>query len=445
MKTEITKNDELYKLNNLKAGKRTQICKVEPMGSLYAKQLAQGTIFFFFRAYSTNGCDYYFDIGVYDKNAPRNTVHPTEQGCYSLRAAKNAATTLSIRHSHCIVNGELGLHEMLQAEKEQEAALIEEINSTSKQTVYALLKLHEINLRNRNTQSELRSIVRCHLPPEIGNKVARLTSTEDWSDLLRIISAKAPRTANKLRTFALRAYNLAMTARASMNIASEFKDFKILANPLAIIKPNAVNEVQDIKWLSQSDLHLYFSLIKDEKSIRAAALRIHLFSGGLRPAQLLRLTKSDVFEDHFRLYDIKGQAGRPRPYLTPVLGWYREDIEYLLNQNCKLDSDFVFSTDEGQTMLSTHTLAKWAQDIVKDKIARFQLKQVRSGIETLLASFDVSKDIRGRLQSHGISGVQDRHYDGHDYLKQKQDALRILHSAINVSVCKVIKINYTAA
>jgi hypothetical protein len=35
----------------------------------------------------------------------------------------------------------------------------------------------------------------------------------------------------------------------------------------------------------------------------------------------------------------------------------------------------------------------------------------------------VSKDIRAQIQSHGLSGVQTRHYDRHDYLNEKREAL----------------------
>lgn len=55
-----------------------------------------------------------------------------------------------------------------------------------------------------------------------------------------------------------------------------------------------------------------------------------------------------------------------------------------------------------------------------------QTGRIRSGVETLLASARISSDIRGRLQSHGISGVQSRHYDGHDYLAEKRQALETL-------------------
>jgi hypothetical protein len=55
-----------------------------------------------------------------------------------------------------------------------------------------------------------------------------------------------------------------------------------------------------------------------------------------------------------------------------------------------------------------------------------RIQRVRSGVETLLAAHGISRKVRGHLQSHGIGGVQARHYDGHDYMREKHDALTLL-------------------
>jgi hypothetical protein len=80
------------------------------------------------------------------------------------------------------------------------------------------------------------------------------------------------------------------------------------------------------------------------------------------------------------------------------------------------------------------TLLNWGKEAVGDAIEDFQLKRIRSGVETVLAEANVSQEHRGHLQSHGISGVQRRHYDGHDYLEQKRKALATLHKLLRVAV-----------
>jgi hypothetical protein len=43
-----------------------------------------------------------------------------------------------------------------------------------------------------------------------------------------------------------------------------------------------------------------------------------------------------------------------------------------------------------------------------------------------LAREGISREVRGHLQSHGLTGVQARHYDGHDYIPEKRQALVLL-------------------
>jgi isopentenyl-diphosphate delta-isomerase len=68
----------------------------------------------------------------------------------------------------------------------------------------------------------------------------------------------------------------------------------------------------------------------------------------------------------------------------------------------------------------------------------FGLRDLRRTAETALARMGVSKDVRGQIQSHGLGGVQTRHYDRHDYMQEKTAALdawvRYLEAAPAVNV-----------
>jgi hypothetical protein len=88
--------------------------------------------------------------------------------------------------------------------------------------------------------------------------------------------------------------------------------------------------------------------------------------------------------------------------------------------------EFALSTTDGGRPISATTLAKWAHEAVGESIQGFQLKRVRSGVETLLAANGIGREIRGQLQSHGLTGVQARHHDGHDYMPEKLQALELL-------------------
>jgi hypothetical protein len=93
--------------------------------------------------------------------------------------------------------------------------------------------------------------------------------------------------------------------------------------------------------------------------------------------------------------------------------------------------EFLLSTDGGSTPMAPSSLTNWAAEVAtRAEISGFQLKRVRSGIETLLAQARVPLHIRGQLQSHGIGGVQERHYDAHDYIPEKEQALATLYDLL---------------
>lgn len=66
-------------------------------------------------------------------------------------------------------------------------------------------------------------------------------------------------------------------------------------------------------------------------------------------------------------------------------------------------------------------------DLEKRGIAKehFAFIDFRRTIETKLASLGITKDHRAQLQSHGLSGVQNKHYDRHDYMQEKASILLI--------------------
>ena len=74
-----------------------------------------------------------------------------------------------------------------------------------------------------------------------------------------------------------------------------------------------------------------------------------------------------------------------------------------------------------------HTVSKLVREISKKKEAKgaepYSWRDLRRTCETMLARMGISKDLRAQLQSHGLSGVQDRHYDKHDYIDEKRTVL----------------------
>jgi hypothetical protein len=149
-------------------------------------------------------------------------------------------------------------------------------------------------------------------------------------------------------------------------------------------------------------------------------------------AQLLRAKTTDVQDDFLVLLDPKGKREVPRRHPIPLEGMAGDIIKSAVARAKSLKSKLLFSTN-GSVQLSGCTVSIYVSEVsaefVEAGISKnpFTLADLRRTVETRLAGMGVSKDHRAYLQSHGLSGVQTRHYDRHEYEMEKRDALKKLH------------------
>jgi integrase len=157
-------------------------------------------------------------------------------------------------------------------------------------------------------------------------------------------------------------------------------------------------------------------------------LKLLLFLGGQRPMQLLRATPADIDlkAGTIALYDCKGSRREPRRHVLPLV---KQAAEFLERRLARANDGIpLFSTDD-RTSMRHETLSVIVSEIsaemLKAKEARedFELRDLRRTAETMLASLKVPSDVRAQLLSHGLGGVQNRHYDHHDYMLEKKQAL----------------------
>jgi integrase len=415
-------------IGQLKPGAFKTLTKIQPAGALQVRKGATGAVSFYWR-YSIGRTSERVSIGAYDAAAVPRSMTPTERG-YSVAAAIRAAETLAIEHHQH--RGEGGRPRLLQARREAEQALDRAHRLAVEQTLIRLLTdyCNYLEALGRRSHADARSIFRLHVFeswPLVAATCAREVTGEQFADMMRRLhEAGKGRTANKLRSYARAAYQVAKSAKSKPSIPVAFKAFEITSNPLEDTAPDETQNRPDKRPMSTEDLRTYWRVIKGMQGLRGAALRLHLLTGGQRIEQLVNLRTANVQPRAVVLYDAKGRPGRPpRPHVVPL-------IEEAVNALAQFDAKgtYALSTDHGVTHIAATTLSTWAAEAVRGEINDFQLKRVRSGVETLLAAARVPREIRGRLQSHGVAGVQVRHYDGHDYMAEKIEALEILHRSL---------------
>lgn len=415
-------------LSALTLGTFKTLEKVKPMGALQARKQATGAVSFYWR-YSIGAKSERVPVGLYDSSAPPKSLEPTERG-YSIAAAVRAAETMALQHHQHRDEG--GRPALLAAQREARQAAAEAKQQAVRFTLERLLDDYCDHLQalGRRSHSDARSIFKVHIKepwPKVAALPAKDVTSEQFADMMRkCIEAGKGRTANKLRSYARSAYQVAKAAKSKPSIPVAFKSFGIVLNPVAETEPDETANKADKRPMTAEQLRTYWQAIHDLPGFKGAVLRLHLLTGGQRIEQLVNLLTSDISDGSVLLHDGKGRPGHPpRPHLVPLTKAASKALE-----ECGPAGHFAISTDGGETHLAATTLSTWAVEAVGNAIEDFQAKRIRSGVETMLASAGVSREIRGRLQSHGVSGVQARHYDGHDYLDEKRKALGTLHKLL---------------
>lgn len=309
-----------------------------------------------------------------------------------------------------------------------------------KYTLSKLMELYVAYLKKQSKNTSARDVASLskHLSPLANKPAAEITKGDLVSIQRTLLDAGKGRTANKLRSFVRTAYALVLRADSDATAPVAALDFAtkgaVESNPAALLAvANGFNGTRD-RVLTNNEL---FKLLDHTKTSGAIGLAVRstILLGGQRTAQLLRATVDDVQDGFLFLLDPKGKREQPRKHPIPLEGMAGDVINEAVELAKLKDTKLLFSST-GKIQLSACTvstyIAKVSAEFLESGISStpFNLASLRATIETRLAGMGISKDARAYLQSHGLSGVQTRHYDRHDYEQEKRHALRALHNLI---------------
>jgi integrase len=326
---------------------------------------------------------------------------------------------------------ELERAELAAAEAERQAK--EEAQRGSLDRLLAAYVAH-LERREKIDVGDVASLFRLHVRDAFPGLVARRANTikpvELRNVLARLIDAGKGRTAAKLRSYLRAAYSAAARAELDPGAHPSLLGFGIEANPCADLPALAQHTRPGERTLTPDELRWVLTGLEHFNPVARLAVEVALLLGGQRPRQLLRVTRADVDVSsaggEIRLRDPKGKRTSPRLHALPLQGRALELVEAALNLS--KDEAFVFSVRKGVAM-NEGTLSGAVHEISTALVesgrcaAPFRLGDLRRTCETMLAGLGVSSDLRAQLLSHGLGGVQQRHYDRHDYRAEKAAAL----------------------
>lgn len=269
------------------------------------------------------------------------------------------------------------------------------------------------------------------------NRPANRITIDDCDRIIgRLEKAGKPRQADKIRSYMKTAFRKAINARRNRAMPDGLK--------LADVKTNPCNDIEKVsgsskardRALSLAEFRAYWIRAKEEPEPRRSLMMLHVLTGGQRLDQLNRATIHDIDRDNMTLtlLDYKGRRTQPRRHAIPLLPEALKCIERITGAG-----EYVFSCDGGKSSICNSymrdAVARVRDDMEAAKElegARFTPGSIRATIETRLAAkpYRVSSDVLGQLLSHGLGGVQARHYQHHDFQEEKLEALEMIQRMV---------------
>lgn len=400
-------------------------------GSLVAKISESGAAFYF-KHVDFEGKRRHFRIGPYDRNGSRGKT---------LTEARDKAAELAA----LVRAGKRDLHahfERQHAQEERERKALEQAALDAEQSAqrHSLRSLCETYVRHltdkkKPSARDAAGIFRLHVYPleDFAEKPAAELTAKRATELLRlIVEAGKGRTAAKCRAYLRAAYSLALRAELEPDAPAALLGFNLQSNPIAPTGALAQFSRARDRALSREELAAYVRRLDAMADGNTKdALRLQLLLGGQRIEQLLRVTVTDFDSDSetLLLRDPKGARQEARLHWVPVVGDALTVIERIAKARRAAGWAFLFTVDGkrhtrpetlGEAFAEIRQAMREAKEITED----FQLRDVRRTVETMLAAMGISRETRAQLQSHGLGGIQQRHYDRHDYDSEKRNALK---------------------
>lgn len=414
-------------------------------GVLQARRLASGQVAFYLRTTTKTGTRVRVPLG----------------SGIDFNAAKRRATELSLRYQ----SGEHDLRAALNTERRERerqrkaAEVAEQVAKDAEaakhtRTLGALLTAYADQLKRDGKPSahevhrELAHSVRDAWPKLWTTPLASVTTDDLFAVVALPVERGHKRQAQVLRAYLRAAFSAGIKARYNAAALSTLRALHVINNPAANLTTiEGANRARD-RALTLAELRAYWHRIRTEQD--CAVLRFHLLTGCQRIRQLARATTADVDHDRqtLRLLDPKGRRSEPRKHLVPLVP---EAMDAMHDMQSGQAGPFLFTVTGGASganyasvMNRLHLVANAMHGAHELTGNLFTLGDLRRTVETRLAEAGISREVRGRLQSHGLSGVQVRHYDRYDYIVEMRTALEVLQRLLNGTDAKIVPIKRKA-
>lgn len=423
------------KVEALKGSKKLLGEQVALGGSLIARGLSKGVGWYY--QYKYEGKLHRFPFGSFSPSG--DSKGSTESTTYTLAGARARAIALAaLQQQH----GDLSAFM-----REKRITATEQLTQAKKERTKRKQDIHDYSLANlceaywkhletegkpsaRDVRNGLRLWV-VEKQPELASTKASEITTENILVILRaIIDAGRTTTTNRVRSYLSAAYTFGLGSTTDPLASARASGFSLTSNPVAPVKRVASFERAGNRVLSKQELAKLLHRLQEQATPASTAVTLAIRLGGQRIKQLLAVLPIDIDHDNetITLRDSKGRRALPRLHVLPLTPESNALIEHAM-------SSFHPANEALFGKLTLDTVSKLVRSISKEMEQSgsqpYCWRDLRRTCETMMAAMGISKDLRAQIQSHGLSGVQEKHYDRHDYIGEKRNALAAWNGNLN--------------
>jgi len=277
-------------------------------------------------------------------------------------------------------------------------------------TLGELLAAYRISLGARPSARDARNAFGLAFPEgdPLLRRLARDVTTADIAAVLRRRAATGATTSvNRLRSGLHAAFAYAAKHDYDPRRQDDTAAFQIQANPVTGTPRVAEWERARSRVLTDAEIKAFMAAARARDDALGDLWLLTLMTG----ARLTQILTAQFAKDTLTIADPKGRSARVKVCVLPVSQamaplMFRASLAHCAN---------VFTVRKaGAAMLPADATPS----------------DIRRTVETQLQALGVSRDLRGALLSHGNTGVQARHYEQADLLKQKLAALNRWHARL---------------
>jgi integrase len=317
------------------------------------------------------------------------------------------------------------------AERERQKAKIRASQAAEERagTVKDVLDLYvaDLKLDGKRSAREIERAFEKDILPVIGGKKAKDCTPDDVADALADLARRAPVQSNRVRSYLVAAFNLALKARRVPRWRGRVPEFGLTNNPALEVERTVAREKPGTRALDAEEIRAIWDGFDD--LLTQGALRL-LLATGQRVEEVLHATW-DEFDTEAKLWTIPASRRKVRHkvFVDHIVPLNEVALEVLKEIPRIKGVRWLFPRKDlkaprPNTTLSQATL-RWCEATGGERFSPRDIR--RSWKQRAGRDVKIDLELRNRIQGHVFSDIGSRAYDGledpYAYLDEKREAM----------------------